>query len=80
MGTGLQQDVLHEQVAIATMTEDITVMEQNRVAMVARLNALLGRGPAIAVEAFELPALTDILPSQDSLMGLAAELRPALRA
>ncbi len=80
VGTGLQQDVLQAQVAIATMTEDITVMEQNRVAMVARLNALLGRAPAVAVEALELPASTDILPSQDSLMVLAAELRPALRA
>ncbi len=80
VGTGLQQDVLQAQVAIATMTEDITVMEQNRVAMVARLNALLGRAPAIAVDALQLPALTEILPSQDSLMGLAAGLRPALRA
>ena len=30
-GRGLQQDVLQAQVAIATMTEDITVMEQNRI-------------------------------------------------
>ena len=80
VGTGLQQDVLQAQVAIATMTEDITVMEQNRVAMVARLNALLGRGPTVPVEALELPVPTGVVPRQDSLMSLAAELRPALRA
>lgn len=80
VGRGLQQDVLQAQVAIATMTEDITVMEQNRVAMVARLNALLGRAPTVPVEALELPVPTGVLPRQDSLMSLAAESRPALRA
>ncbi len=80
VGSGLQQDVLQAQVAIASMTEDITVVQQNRVAMVARLNALLGRGPAVSVEALELPAPTGSLPGQDSLMTLAAELRPALQA
>lgn len=80
VGRGLQQDVLQAQVAIATMTEDITVMEQNRVAMVARLNALLGRAPTVPVEALELPVPTGVLPRQDSLMSLAAGSRPALRA
>jgi outer membrane protein TolC len=42
VGSGLQQDVLQAQVSVAQMTEDITVMEQDRVAMAARLNALLG--------------------------------------
>ncbi|MCH8143883.1 MAG: TolC family protein [Gemmatimonadetes bacterium] len=80
VGRGLQQDVLQAQVAIATMTEDITVMEQGRVAMVARLNALLGRAPTVPVGALELPVLTGVLPTQDLLMSLAAESRPALRA
>ncbi len=80
VGTGLQQDVLQAQVAVAGMTEDITVMQQNRVAMVARLNALLGRGPAVEVGALELPAPGGSLAGQDSLMSLAAESRPALRA
>ena len=32
VGEGLQQDVLQAQVAVARMTEDLTVMEQNRIA------------------------------------------------
>jgi outer membrane protein TolC len=64
VGSGLQQDVLQAQVSVAQMTEDITVMEQDRVAMAARLNALLGRGATAPVE----------------LMDLAAAQRPALQA
>jgi cobalt-zinc-cadmium efflux system outer membrane protein len=37
VGTALQQDVLRAQVSVAQMTEDITVMEQNRVAMASRM-------------------------------------------
>ena len=80
VGTGLQQDVLQAQVAIAGMTENITVMQQNRVAMVARLNALLGRSPGVAAVGLQLPAPATGLPTQDSLMSLAAEARPALAA
>lgn len=80
VGTGLQQDVLQAQVAIAQMSEDITVMEQQRVAMAARLNALLGRVATAAVGAFELPSVLDQLPSLDSLMSTVVGRRPALRA
>ncbi len=80
VGTGLQQDVLQAQVAVAQMTEEITVMDQDRVAMAARLNALLGRGASASVGALELPPPGPTLPTVDELMGLAAEQRPALRA
>jgi cobalt-zinc-cadmium efflux system outer membrane protein len=80
VGTGLQQDVLQAQVSVARMTEDITVMAQDRVAAAARLNALLGRGATEAVGPLELPAAADSLPSVDSLMVLAAARRPALAA
>ena len=43
VGTGIQQDILQAQVAIAQVTADITIVEQNRIAMAARLNSLLGR-------------------------------------
>jgi len=36
VGEGLQQDVLQAQVAVASMTEDITVVEQDRLATAAR--------------------------------------------
>ena len=80
VGSGLQQDVLQAQVAVARMTEDITVMTQDRLAMAARLNALLGRDARAAVGALELPAAEDTLPAVDSLMALAAQRRPALGA
>jgi cobalt-zinc-cadmium efflux system outer membrane protein len=80
VGTGLQQDVLRAQVAVAHMTEDITVMEQDRLAMAARLDALLGRDATAPVGALELPSGSNSLPGVDSLMGLAAQRRPALAA
>lgn len=80
VGEGLQQDVLQAQVAIAGMTENITVMEQDRVAMAARLNALLGRPATGPVGALELPSPDDSLPTAQALMDTAAERRPALRA
>ena len=80
VGTGLQQDVLQAQVAIARMTEDITVMRQDRVGMAARFNALLGRPATDPVGALELPEPSRDVPPPDSLMRVAAENRPALRA
>jgi outer membrane protein TolC len=80
VGDGLQQDVLQAQVSVAQMTEDITVMEQDRVAMAARLNALLGRAATEPVDALELAGPGGELPSVDSLMALAAGQRPALQA
>lgn len=80
VGDGLQQDVLQAQVAVARMTEEITAMEQRRVAMAARLNALLGRGATEAVGNLELPDLFDGLPAVDSLYTLATANRPALAA
>ena len=80
VGTGLQQDVFQAQVAVARMTEDITVMEQNRIALAARFNALLGRDATTPVPALELPPPTGELPPADSLMVLALERRPALAA
>ena len=79
-GAGLQQDVLQAQVAVARMTEEITVMQQDRVAMAARLNALLARHATAAVGALELPPVGDTLPGADSLMAQAAGRRPALAA
>jgi outer membrane protein TolC len=80
VGAGLQQDVLQAQVAVARMTEDITVMEQDRVAMAARLNALLGRHPTVSIPGLRLPPPGDIPPSVDSLLTLATTARPALLA
>ncbi len=80
VGTGLQQDILQAQVAIARMTADITIFEQNRVAMAARLNSLLGRPATEPVGSLELPAPAAMPPVVDSLMTIAAINRPAIRA
>lgn len=80
VGTGLQQDVLQAQVGVARMTEEITVMRQKRVAMAARLNALLGREATEPIGTLELPAPVAALPDVDSLMRVAVEGRPALAA
>ena len=80
VGTGLQNDVLQAQVAVASMTEDITAAEQSRLAMAARLNALLGRGPVHSIPGLQLPDPGQALPGMEALMAQAAEGRPALRA
>lgn len=80
VGEGLQQDVLQAQVAVARMTEDIVVMQQERLAMAARLNALLGRNADEPIGGLELGERGPVLPGVDSLMARAAAGRPALRA
>ncbi len=80
VGTGQQQDVLQAQVAVAKTTENITVLEHSRVATAARLNALLGRDVDTPVVALELTAMAGSLPTVDSLLHLANELRPAFAA
>jgi len=80
VGEGPQQDVLQAQVAVARMTEDIVVMQQERVAMAARLNALMGLGTEVPVGALELADPGAALPSVDTLMAQAAARRPALQA
>jgi len=80
VGQGLQQDILQAQVAIAQMTADITVVEQNRIAMAARLNSLLGRPATEPVGALELPDPAADPPPVDSIMRIAAVNRPAILA
>lgn len=80
VGTAAQQDVLQAQVAVAQMTEDVTVMQQNRRAMAARLNALLGRAATVPIGAVELPEVLGGLQPVDSLVELSVKHRPALAA
>lgn len=80
VGAGLQQDILQAQVAIAQTTADITILGQNRVAMAARLNSLLGRPATEPVGSLELPDPAESLAPVDSLMRVAAANRPAIRA
>ena len=80
VGEGLQQDVLQAQIAIAQVTEQITVAEQQRVAGAARLNALIGREATQPVGALHLPSGLPPLPTLGTLMDQAAGSRPAILA
>jgi outer membrane protein TolC len=80
VGTGLQQDVLQAQVSVVAVSLKNTVVEQNRLAMAARLNALLGREATVQVGALELPSAGEDLASVEQMMDQAVEQRPALRA
>ena len=81
VGSAVQQDVLRAQVEVARMSEEITRMGQERVAMAARLNALLGRSATSPVPALVLPeADAGELPAVDSLVAWSLAQRPALVA
>ena len=80
IGKSPQQDILQAQVAIARMTADITVVTENRIAMAARLNSLLGRPTTEPVGALDLPDPGGAVAAVDSLMLLAALNRPAIQA
>jgi outer membrane protein, heavy metal efflux system len=81
VGSVVQQDVLRAQVEVARMSEELTRMAQERVAMGARLNALLGRPATSPIAALELPEPGEAeLPVVDSLLAWAVSRRPALIA
>ncbi|MDP3910519.1 MAG: TolC family protein [Gemmatimonadales bacterium] len=81
VGSAVQQDVLRAQVEVARMREEITRMAQDRLAMGARLNALLGRSAFSVMAALDLPEIdASRLPALDSLTAWALLDRPALRA
>lgn len=81
VGSAVQQDVLRAQVEVARMSEDIARMGQERVAMAARLNALLGRSAMSQIPALQLAdADSSELPRVDSLIAWALAERPVLVA
>jgi hypothetical protein len=80
VGDGRQPDVLRAQGELARMSEEIIRMQTMRVAMAARLNALLGQGPEVDVASPVLPAFPADLPPLDSLERLAQANRPMIRA
>jgi len=80
VGAGQQTDVLRAQVAIARMREDIARMEATRTAAAARLNALLDRPFDAPIASPVLPSFPAELPALDSLVRLAMDTRPMIRA
>ncbi len=80
VGEGRQADVLRAQVEIDRMSEEVLRMQTMRVALVARLNALLDRSPDQAVGEAQVPVFPPQLPSLDWLTAQALTLRPMLQA
>ncbi|MFI5244636.1 MAG: TolC family protein [Gemmatimonadales bacterium] len=80
VGDGRQADVLRANVELARMQQDIVRMESMRTTMTARLNALEAEPPDSPVGAPGLPRFPAALPALDSLIRLAEENRPILRA
>ena len=78
VGDGRQADVLRAQVEIARMAQDTIRMAAMRVAMKARLSALVNGSPI--GDAPVLPAFPAAPPDIDSLVAAASSVRPMLRA
>ncbi len=78
VGTGLQQDILQAQVAVAEATADITMLAEARAAGQARLNALMGRAADGPIPALHLPDPGPEVPSVDALATQAMDSRPAI--
>jgi outer membrane protein, heavy metal efflux system len=80
-GSGVQQDVLRAQIEVARMSEEITRMEQERLAAATRLNGLLGREGNYPVGPLELPNLpVKELRAVDTLIRRALQERPGVKA
>ncbi len=80
VGDGRQTDVLRAQVEIAKMVEDTLRMQAMRQSMVAKLNALLDRGPSAEIGTPALPAFPDSIPTRAWLDSVARDTRPMIRA
>lgn len=80
VGDGRQSDVLKARVESAKMSEDIVRMRTMRVAATAMIAGLLDRAPDSALASPQLPKFPATLPTLDSLMALADQNRPMIRA
>ncbi len=78
VGTGLQQDILQAQVAVAETTAELMMLAETRSAGQARLNALMGRATDAPVPALHLSPPGPELPPVDALAARAMDLRPAI--
>ena len=80
VGEGRQADVLKARVEIAKMSEDIVRMQAMRVALTATLAGILDSAPDSMLASPTLPNFPADLPTLDSLLALADEGRPMIRA
>ena len=80
VGEGNQADVLRAQVEVARMTEEIARMEAMRSAAAAKLSALMDRPAGSPIDVTVLPRFPVESPSIDSVVAMALQSRPMIRA
>lgn len=80
VGRGLQQDVLRAQVALSKMIDQELKLLQMKVDLQAQLNALMNRPANQPMGRTTIPEVLKEVASLDSLMMIATEYRPLLRA
>ncbi|MDE3150696.1 MAG: TolC family protein [Gemmatimonadota bacterium] len=80
VGQAGQPDVLRAQVELARMTEDTLRMVAMRTGAAARFDAALDVAADSMPGTPQLPAFPDAVPAEDSLMTLALQMRPSVRA
>jgi outer membrane protein TolC len=80
VGDGKQADVLRAQLEVSRMTEDTMRMDAMRLALSARLNALLNRNEDEVLGVPLLPRFPEEPPTRDWLRTVADRERPMVRA
>ena len=80
VGSGIQQDILQAQVAVAETTADLAALRETRTGLAAQLNALMGRTAGESVGPVRLPEIGGPPPGLESLLERAVQGRPALRS
>ncbi len=79
-GSGLQQDVLRSQVELSKLEDDLIMWEQKRLAVAAKLNALLNRSADFPVERIPQELFISQNTVKDVSIEKVEENRPLLKA
>jgi outer membrane protein TolC len=78
VGLAEQADVLRAQLEAARFAEEVVMLEADRRATVARLNAMALRAPGTRIDAIELPRRPDSILAVAQMVEAARERRPLL--
>ena len=80
VGQAEQADVIRAQLEAARFAEELVMLEADRQAAVARLNAMALRGPSARIDSVVLPPAPDTVPTIALLVDVALRNRPLLAA
>jgi outer membrane protein TolC len=79
VGKGLQQDVLRAQLEVSRILQTLTILNQRRLSLTARLNTLLLRPPDAPIGTFETVTPSPLNYSLDELVERGVENYPDIR-